>query len=82
MIIFVGRSRCFPDIDPFNVTATGFRLQDTYQVATWKDLRYLCQIYEKHLGRTPMRFFSTDQEESLGLASLDEDFGRTWAERG
>jgi hypothetical protein len=57
MIIFDGRSRRFPDIDPFNVTATGFRLQDTYQMAARKALRYLCQIYEKHLGRTPMRFF-------------------------
>jgi hypothetical protein len=39
MIIFIGRSRRFPDIDPFNVTATGFRLQDTYQVAAQKALR-------------------------------------------
>jgi hypothetical protein len=39
MIIFIGRSRRFPDIDPFNVTATGFRLQDTYQVAARKALR-------------------------------------------
>jgi hypothetical protein len=57
MIIFVGRSRRFPDIDPFNMTATGFRLQDTYQVVGQKTLRYLCHIYEKHIGHTPMRFF-------------------------
>jgi hypothetical protein len=57
MIIFVGRSHCFPDIDPFNVTATGFHLEDTYQSATQKALCYLCQIYEKHIDRTPMRFF-------------------------
>ena len=57
MIIYVWRSSRFPDIQPWNVTATGFRHQDTYQVAARKALRYLCQIYEKRLGHTPMRFF-------------------------
>jgi hypothetical protein len=65
MIIFIGRRRSFLDIDPFNVTATGYRLQDTYQVAAWKTLHYLCQIYEKHIDRTPMMFFLTVKKNHL-----------------
>jgi hypothetical protein len=77
MIIFIRRSRRFPDIDPFNVTATGFRLQDTYQVAARKALRYLCQIYEKHLGRTPMRFFPpVRKDRPIWLARMKTLEGR------
>src|SRR5688572_837107 len=57
MIIYIGRSSRYPDIQPWNVTATGFRHKDTYQVAARKALRFLCQIYERHIGRTPMRFY-------------------------
>jgi len=39
------------------VTGTGFRHQDTYPLAVRKALRYLCQIFERHLAPTPMRFF-------------------------
>ena len=39
------------------MTATGFRFVDTYQVMARKALRYLCQIYEEPITRTPMRFF-------------------------
>jgi len=39
------------------VTATGFRFVDTYQVVANKALRYLYQIYEEPIARTPMRFF-------------------------
>jgi hypothetical protein len=77
MIIFVGRSRRFPDIDPFNMTATGFRLQDTYQVVGQKTLRYLCQIYEKHIGHTPMRFFpSVKKNHPVWLARMKTLEGR------
>ena len=39
------------------MTATWFRFIDTYQVVAHKALRYLCQIYEEPIARTPMRFF-------------------------
>ena len=39
------------------MTATGFYFIDTYQVVARKALRYLCQIYEEPIDRTPMRFF-------------------------
>ena len=42
MIIYVGRSTRFSDVQPWNVTATGFRLEDMYQVAARKALQYLC----------------------------------------
>ena len=57
MNVHIGRSRDHPDIDSFKVTATGFRWNDTYQVAARKALRYLCQIYERLVAHTPMRFF-------------------------
>ena len=57
MIIYIGRSSRFTDIQPWNVTAIGFWCEDTCQVAIRKALRYLCQIYEKQLGRFPLRFF-------------------------
>ena len=39
------------------MTAIGFSFTDTYQVVARKALRYLCQIYEEPIARTPMRFF-------------------------
>ena len=39
------------------MTATKFSFVDTYQVVACKALRYLCQIYEEPIARTPMRFF-------------------------
>jgi hypothetical protein len=56
--VYIGKSEEFPDItEAWNVTATGFRFGDTYQVVARKALRYLCQIYEQPISRTPMRFF-------------------------
>jgi hypothetical protein len=41
--VYIGKSEEFPDITEFwNVTATGFRFGDTYQVAARKALRHLC----------------------------------------
>ena len=36
MIIYVERSSRFRDIQPWNVSATSFRHEETYQVASWK----------------------------------------------
>jgi hypothetical protein len=56
--VYVGKSEDFPDIaEAWSITTTGFRFADTYQFATRKALRYLCQTYEKPLACTPMRFF-------------------------
>ena len=57
VILVIARSDCYPDIQPWRVTATGFRHQDTYPLAVRKVLRYLCRIFERHLAPTPMRFF-------------------------
>jgi hypothetical protein len=41
--VYIGKSEEFPDVtEAWNVTATGFRFDDTYQVATRKALRHLC----------------------------------------
>ena len=57
VILVITKSDRKPDIQPWRVTATGFRHQDTYPLAVRKALRYLCRIFEKHLAPTPMRFF-------------------------
>ena len=56
--VYIGKSEEFPDItEAWNMTATGFLFVNTYQVVVRKALRYLCQIYEEPIARTPMRFF-------------------------
>jgi uncharacterized protein (UPF0297 family) len=56
--VYIGKSEEFLDVTKaWNVTATGFRFSDTYQVVARKALRHLCQIYEKPIAHTPMRFF-------------------------
>ena len=56
--IYIVKSEEFPDItEAWNVTTTGFRFIDTYQVVAHKALQHLCQIYEEPIARTPMRFF-------------------------
>jgi hypothetical protein len=47
----------FMEIKPWCVTAIGFRLSDMYQLVTRKALKYLCQLYEWHLGPTAMKYF-------------------------
>ena len=56
--VYIGKSEEFSDLtETWNVTVTGFRFVDTYQVVARKSLRHLCQIYEEPITRTPMRFF-------------------------
>jgi hypothetical protein len=56
--VYIGKSEDFPDIaEAWSMTTTGFRFVDTYQAVAHKALRCLCQIYEKPIACTPMRFF-------------------------
>jgi hypothetical protein len=57
VILVIARSNRYPDIQPWRVTATGFRHRDTYPLAIRKALRYLCRIFEEHLVPTPAKFF-------------------------
>jgi hypothetical protein len=57
MVLSVARSNRHTNIEPWHMTATGFRHRDTYPLALRKALRYLCWIYEEHLVSTPMRYF-------------------------
>jgi len=57
MIIFVGKSTRYPDVDPWFISTTGFRFPDTYRKAARKALRRLRVVYKHHLQRTPMGFF-------------------------
>jgi hypothetical protein len=57
VVLSIARSNCYTNIEPWSVTATGFRRRDTYPLALRKALCYLCRIYEEHLVPTPMRYF-------------------------
>jgi hypothetical protein len=45
VLIFVGRSTLYPDIEPWFVSATGFLFADTYPKAARKALRHLRVVY-------------------------------------
>ena len=66
VILVITKSDRYPDIQPWRVTATGFRHQDTYPLAVRKTLHYLCRIFERHLAPTPMRFFHRPSELQFG----------------
>ncbi|PVH35013.1 hypothetical protein PAHAL_7G085400 [Panicum hallii] len=70
MMIFMGKSTRYPDIDPWFISTSGFRFPDTYRKAAHKALRRLRVIYKHHLQRTPMGFFPPT-----------EGRGRTWIDR-
>jgi hypothetical protein len=52
LLIFVGRSTLYPDIEPWFVSTTLFCFHDTYPKAAWKALRCLRVVYRQHLRRT------------------------------
>jgi hypothetical protein len=53
----IGTSDKFLEVRPWSVTTTGHRLKDSYQLTARKALWYLCQLFEWHLGSTPMKYF-------------------------
>jgi len=82
--VYVGKGEDFPDIaEAWSMTATGFWSANTYQVITRKALKYLRQIYEKPITRTPMRFFPPQEKDQIvwgtrmellqGRYSLEDD---------
>ena len=70
MMIFVGKSTRYPDVDPWFISTAGFRFPDTYRKAARKALRRLRVVYKHHLQRTSMGFFPPT-----------EGRGRSWIAR-
>jgi hypothetical protein len=70
VLIFMGRCTLYPDIEPWFISTTGFRFQDTYLKAARKALRCLRVVYRQHLRRTPMGFFPPSRGR-----------GRSWIDR-
>jgi hypothetical protein len=70
MMVFVGKSTRYPDVDPWFISTFGFRFPNTYRKAARKALRRLRVIYKHHLQQTPMGFFPPT-----------EGRGRTWIAR-
>ena len=50
VILVITKSDRYPDIQPWRVTATGFRYQDTYPLVVREVLRYLYRIFEGYLA--------------------------------
>jgi hypothetical protein len=71
--VYIGKSEEIPDItEAWNVTATGFRFGDTYQVVARKAMWHLCQIYEKPIAHTPMSFFPPlDKNQRVSRARME-----------
>ena len=63
MMIFVGKSTRYPDVDPWFISTTGFRFHDTYRKAARKALRLLRVIFKQHLQWTAMGFFPLLKEK-------------------
>jgi hypothetical protein len=57
LMIFMGKSTLYPDMDPWFISTTGFGFPDTYRKAARKALRRLRVVYKHHLQRTPVGFF-------------------------
>jgi hypothetical protein len=53
----IGTSDKFLEMKAWCVTTTGSHLTDTYHLIARKALKYLSQMYEWHLGPTPMKYF-------------------------
>jgi hypothetical protein len=76
----VGRSTLYPDIEPWFVSATGFRFAGTYPKAARKALRQVRVVYKQHLKRNPMGFFPPSRgrggswiDRMRGLEREEED---------
>ena len=83
MMIFVGKSTLYPDVDPWSISVTGFTFPDTYPKAARKVLRHLRVVYKQHLRRTPMGFFPPNRggrswiDRMRGLGQEEEDLEDT-----
>ena len=76
MMIFVGKSTRYPDVDPWFISTTGFRFPDTYRKAARKALRRLRVVYKHNLQRTPMGFFPPTGGRGRSWISRMRELGR------
>jgi hypothetical protein len=67
VVLSITRSNRYPNVEPWRMTATGFRHRDTYPLALRKALCYLCRIYKEHLVPTLMRYFPPLSEPQSGM---------------
>jgi hypothetical protein len=76
--VYIGKSKEFLNITKaWNVTATRFCFDDTYQIVARKTLWHLCQIYEEPIACTPMWFFPPlDKNRRVWRARMEALQGR------
>jgi len=76
MMIFVGKSTRYPDVEPWFISTTGFCIPDTYRKAARKALRRLRVVYKHHLQRTPMGFFPPTEGRGRSWIAQMRGLGR------
>jgi hypothetical protein len=76
LMIFLGKSTRYPDVDPWFISTTGFCFPDTYRKADRKALRRLRVIYKHHLQRTPMGFFPPTEGRGCSWIARMRGLGR------
>ena len=76
MMIFMGKSTRYPDVEPWFISTTGFCFPDTYRKAARKALRRLRVVYKHHLQRTPMGFFPPTERRGRSWIAGMRGLGR------
>jgi hypothetical protein len=79
--VHIGASDKYLEMQPWSVTATGSRMQDTVQLVARKALKYLCQMFEWHLGSTPMKYFPPLDRNRPAWAARIRNLGSTTTEK-
>jgi hypothetical protein len=73
--VHIGASDKFPEVRPWSITTSGHHLKDTNQLTTCNALWYLCQLFEWHLGSTPMKYFPPLDRNRLAWAAQIRNLG-------
>jgi uncharacterized coiled-coil protein SlyX len=79
--VHIGTSDKYLEMQPWNVTSTGSRMQDVVQLAARKALKYLCQMFEWHLGSTPMKYFPPLDRDRPAWTARIRNLGSTTTEK-
>jgi FtsZ-binding cell division protein ZapB len=64
MAVYLGESRNYPNLPPFQVTTTGHRFPDTCQNVAQRALHQLCQNYSREVSETTLRYFAPSNKNT------------------
>jgi hypothetical protein len=79
--VHIGASDKYLEMQPWNVTTTGSHTQGSIQLAAQKALKHLCQMFECHLGSTPVKYFPPLDRNRPIWATRIHNLGSTMTEK-